>query len=198
MSSNQQQLPIKPSLFTFVVGFVVFVIVPALVTAIAPIAVTHFERQGEVVAVRTSRNLLFVIPYKRAEIQRVTEVNERLQSGRVSETRSSTDGRKNKTRSEDEAFLVILGSNGKTEVPVSPVNLRKTVDQAKGFLADPKATRLRLITVANWKFSVVAGGIASLLTLLFVVGWVLQTLKFIWMQMRPQVEQRPVLPPGAA
>jgi hypothetical protein len=52
------------------------------------------------------------------------------------------------------------------------------------FLNDEQATHLRLITVANYKFGVLAGGILSSLTVLYVLGVVISLGRFAWQIIR--------------
>lgn len=142
--------------------------VPALVTAIAPVSWVTLERQeGRVTAVAQTC-LLFVVPYKTRTVDPVTGFGDRFVAGTV--TRERRPGPDRETKSEDEGFLVIQGPGQSAEVPVSPVSLGGVLDRANGFLEDPQAAELRLFVVANWKFSVIGGGLISLLTVLYVVG----------------------------
>jgi hypothetical protein len=43
-------------------------------------------------------------------------------------------------------------------------------ERVEAFLQDESRSELRFWTVANWKFSVIFGGLISLLTVLYVVG----------------------------
>jgi hypothetical protein len=56
---------------------------------------------------------------------------------------------------------------------VSPASLSRVVQRAQEFLTNSQLSDLRMIVVANWKFSVIAGGLLSLLTVLYIVGLVL-------------------------
>lgn len=142
--------------------------VPALVTAIAPVSWVTLERQeGRVTAVAQTC-LLFVVPFKTATVDPVTGFGDRFAAGTV--TRERRPGPDRETKSEDEGFLVIQGPGQSAEVPVSPVSLDGVLDKANGFLEDPQAAELKLFVVANWKFSVIGGGLSSLLTVLYVVG----------------------------
>lgn len=156
--------------FAYVLGFVGCVLFPAFVTAIAPVSVTHFERQGQEIVARAKVNLLFVIPYHRVWIDGVTAVDDRFHEGELSLDRFAGESTTHQVRSEDEAFLVIHGRNGQAEVSVSPANIRSVLEKARTFLATPTERELRLVTVANWKFGVLAGGLLSLLTVLYLIG----------------------------
>ena len=93
---------------------------------------------------------------------------------------NSADEARRNVRSEDEAFLVIHGEPADREVPVSPASIRRVVEKAREFLKDEQATHLRLITVANYKFGILAGGFLSLLTVLYVVGVAISLGRFMW------------------
>jgi hypothetical protein len=53
---------------------------------------------------------------------------------------------------------------------VTPADIDAMASQIEGFLKDGQASDLRLFAVANWKFSILAGGLASSLTVLYVGG----------------------------
>ena len=164
-------------LFVQVLGFVVCIGVPAFITAIAPVCVTHFHREGDRVTARTAWNVFYVIPYRVATVDPVTGVADRFHGGSYSRNKSND---RHRTKSEDESFLVIHGPDQEAEAYVSPVNLKSTLAQAQSFLTDPQQTSLRLVTVANWKFSVIFSIPFVLLTLLYLLGIILS----IWRGLR--------------
>jgi hypothetical protein len=156
--------------FTQLLALVVFVGIPVAVTAIAPVAWTTFERREGRVVARSQVCLMFVIPYRQASIDAVTAVDQRFVGG-TETSRRRRSGRDN-VKSEDQSFLVIHGNpqdqDAVVEVPVSPVDIDAMVEKSQAFLADQQATELKLFTVANWKFSVFAGGATCLLTVIYV------------------------------
>lgn len=156
-------------------GFGVFVGFPALFTAIAPVSWVKFERHGERVSATTRTCLLFVVPYRRARIEPVEGIGDRFIAGAYA--RRPTSRRERETRSEDEGFLVIRGGDQAAEISVSPVNLDSVVKQSEAFLEDANSTELKLFVVANWKFSVIGGGLVSLLTVLYVGGIAFELLR---------------------
>ena len=56
---------------------------------------------------------------------------------------------------------------------MSPASINSRVDLAEQFLKDRTALELRLFCVSNWKFAIFAGGLISLLTVLWAVGTLL-------------------------
>ena len=71
--------------------------------------------------------------------------------------------------SERQGFLVIHGESQEAQVPVTPFDLDSVLEQSNAFLKNPQATELSMFVVANWKFSVFCGGLATLLPL-FLLG----------------------------
>lgn len=169
--SSRQPQPSLPA--QILLGFVFCVLFPGFVTAIAPVSWVQFTRSGETVTATAQTCALFCIPYRRQQVSPVIGVDDRFIQGRISNHRRRED----QNRSEDEAFLQIHGEQKSVEVPVSPVNIARVVQQTSQFLEDPRSTQLKLVVVANWKFSVIAGGLLSLLTVLYVVGLVLTILQ---------------------
>jgi len=163
------------------VGLVGCIGLPAFATAIAPVGVTHLVRDGANVRASIAWNVFFVIPYHRAAVENVTAIDDRFHAGELTQMPgNSADEARRNVRSEDEAFLVIHGEPADREVPVSPASIRRVVEKAREFLKDEQATHLRLITVANYKFGILAGGFLSLLTVLYVVGVAISLGRFMW------------------
>ncbi len=156
--------------FAHVVLFVFCVLFPAFVTGIAPVSVTRFARDGQEIVARTRVNLLFIIPYRWMRVDGVTAVADRFHEGELTtDARLGRDDNRRAVRSEDEAFLVIRGRSGVAEVWVSPANIGDVMKKAQAFLATPSERELRLVTVANWKCGVIAGGLVSLLTVAYLI-----------------------------
>jgi hypothetical protein len=154
----------------FLLGVFIFVGFPAFWTAAAPVSYVRLERHGDEVRASSKTCLLFFIPYRWQSVERVIGVNDRFRAGEV--TRSS---HRRATRTEDEAFLILHGAaeDDFLEVPVSPASINSRLDLAEQFLKDRTALELRLFCVSNWKFAIFAGGVISLLTVLWTVGTLL-------------------------
>ena len=149
-----------------IIAFVFCVAVPGFVTAIAPVSWVSFQRSGDHVSARTQICMFFVMPYRSNVVDPVVGIDDRFVAGTVDRRRSDPHAH----RSEDEGFLVIHGENETVEVPVTPFNVKSVTKRAQEFLADSQAKELKMTVVANWKFSVIAGGFVSLLTVLYVIG----------------------------
>jgi len=162
--------------FVQVIGFLCCFAMPAFWTAIAPVATTTLTREDGKVRAVARQNLLLVIPYRTSVVEDLREVGDRFREGEM--VRSDSGGTRRYHRSEAESFLVLRGAGEPVEVPVSPVNTKSTVKKVEDFLRDPSQTKVRLITVANWKFSVIGGVFLTLLALLYATGVILSVLRF--------------------
>lgn len=153
--------------FSFLLGVLVFIGLPAAVTAMAPVSRVTFERVAGQVNAHAKTCLLFFVPYRSRTIESVDHIDTRFVAGEYGH--DSGRSRSNQTKSEDQGFLVIKSKDQSIEVPVSPINLKSVSNQAQEFLDKSEEAQLRLFVVANWKFSVLAGGALSLLTVLYLV-----------------------------
>lgn len=155
-------------LLTQAMALVFCVGIPALVTAIAPVSWVSFQRDAGGVRARVQTCLLFVVPFKTIVVEPVLEVNELTITGSTRiQRRTGTD---RKYKADDEGQLLISGPDQLAEVQVSPVDLKAVLGKVNTFLAQPDASELKLFVVANWKFSVLGGGLVTLLTVLYLVG----------------------------
>ena len=149
-------------------AFAVCIGIPTIVTAIAPVSWVKLQRHDGRVAASSKSCVLFVIPFQIRSLDDVTQVDDRVVAGTLQ--RKSSSGRNRYTKSDDQGFLILRGPGRVVEVPTSPVDLETKVEQTQAFLDDPAATELSMFVVANWKFSVLFGGLASCLTVLYFGG----------------------------
>jgi hypothetical protein len=168
-----------------ILGCVLF---PAFVTAIVPLSVTRFTRSGETVRAEVSKRLLFVVPYRRLVVENVISVNDQFRFGTKSADSSRRPGSSTSSSgavsSEDEAFLLIEGDGQSAKVEVSPVNIRGVLEKTRDFLESPSQPSLKLVTVANWKFGVIGGGLVSLLTGFYLFIVIDSSVRAIWRRLR--------------
>lgn len=140
---------------------------PVIFTAAAPLTVTNLTRENGAVTAHISKRLLFIVPFQRVTLRDTTSVGDRFVAGSTSTVRNPTGGSRT-SRTEDSAFLTIESATDSAKVEVSPVNIKAVLEKAGSFVEDPSKTNLRLVTVANWKFGVFAGGLLSLLTVFYL------------------------------
>lgn len=162
---------------TQLIALLVFLVIPAIVTAVAPVSWVKFQRQGDRVTARAEVCLFFIIPFRTLTVDPVTGVDDRTKAGSI--TRHRRPGTDKFTQAETQGFLSIEGPNSTAEVSITPHDLESVKKKAEDFLKDPKVTELKLFVVANWKFSVIAGGLATLFAALYVFGVAGATVMFV-------------------
>lgn len=153
--------------FSQLLALLVLVGFPALVTAFAPVSYIRFSRHDDQVRGTVQTCLFFFIPYKTTTVQPVLAIDDRSVEGTI--RRERRPGRDRQIQSEDQGFLVIRGVDAEAEVQVTPANLKSVVERSQAFLNDRQTEELELFVVANWKFSVIMGGLVSLLTVIYVL-----------------------------
>ncbi|MFO0914815.1 MAG: hypothetical protein U0795_17790 [Pirellulales bacterium] len=148
------------------IAFFFCVLFPGFVTAVAPVSWVKLTRADGRVSAVAHTCVFFVIPYSTQRLDQVVSVGDRRVAGEWSRERST----RKRHRSEDQGFLQLNGPDETIEVSVSPVNVKDIRERVEAFLGDAGRPELRFWTVANWKFSVIFGGLTSLLTVLYVIG----------------------------
>ncbi len=176
----------------FLMHFILFlgcVGLPAFITMIAPVCAVKMEREAEHVTASVQWNCFFVIPFHRRTVTDVTGVDDHVIAGQFVHNSNRGPGENSlDTVTEDQGFLVIHGKDEEVKVPVSPENLSDVQARAKEFLqAKNGEPHLRLTTVANWKFGVIAGGLLTFMTVIYF--W---TIAAWWLRRgKPQPEVKP-------
>lgn len=151
--------------FAHALGFFFMVVFPGLFTAIAPVTWITLTRADGQVTARVDTCLFFAIPFHTATVSPVTGLGQRVREG--------TWDRKREVKSESEGFLTFEGRPEPARATVSPASLPSVADRAQAFLDGDAPGPERIVTVANWKFGVLAAAPLSLLTVLYVGCWLL-------------------------
>lgn len=179
-------------LFIQALAFLALVGFPAFWTAFAPVSWITLERHQETVSASVRTCLLFVIPYRQETLSPVTGFSDRFVGGTYSSSRSRSNS--SRTKSEDQSFLVIQNETQHIEVQVSPASIESVIEQSEAFLGNPQAEPLKLFVVANWKFSVLGGGLLAMLPVLYfgalILGVVIKGIHFIQKLCGVPVERR--------
>jgi len=166
--------------FAFALGFLCCVLFPAFVTLIAPITALTLSWDGERVNASATRFVYIVIPYATTTLADVTAVDTALTPAHTEREPAGSET----VTVEGEGKLHLSGPTGSLTVPISPLNRESAHRAIQAFLAHPNHDGLHLWAVANWKFSVIAGSLLSLLTVLYVVGCVLALRTWVVQVMR--------------
>lgn len=167
-------------LLQHLIVFLICVVFPGVVTMMAPATWLTFERGEEVVSCKTRTCMFFVVPFKVQHVDQVTGISDRERAGRTKQQREFGRTTQKTVHVDGEGFLEIHGVGDQLiEVSVSPASLENVVGKANDFLRSTKEGSTTLFAIANWKFGALMGGILTLFTVLYVIGYTLGFLKWI-------------------
>jgi hypothetical protein len=154
---------------------------PAAVTWLVPVTWTTFTRRDGRVEMTAKVCLFFVLPFRREDLAEVTGVGTQTIAGEQEKWNTGTaDDQKRYITTESEGYLLVHGRDREVRIAASPVGLDGAETKVREFLNNPAAANLRLFTVANWKTSVVVGGVLCLFTVLYIVGLLSWLLPSSW------------------
>ena len=148
-------------IITQLVAVLVLIGILVIMTKVAPVSWILFERTDGRVRARMQECVFFVVPYRTVWIDPVTKFDTRTETGSV--TRERRPGGDRITKADDNGYFMIGGPNQSIDVNVAPSSLAEVVERTNSFLADPNARELKLFVVANWTFSLIFSGLATLL-----------------------------------
>lgn len=171
--------------------FVICVVFPGAVTLMAPSTWLTFQRgevgvRGEAGVNCTARTcMFFVVPFKVQRVQQVTEVSFRQREGGIERQRKYGRDTNKYVHVDGEGFLRIQGLGDQfAEVSVSPASIENVAGKANDFVKSNQAGSTTIFAIANWKFGGLMGGVLSMFTLLYVVGYSLSLVKLVLVRFR--------------
>jgi hypothetical protein len=171
---------VRSHLVTQAIAVVCFVVVPVVITLVAPLSTIVFERTGSGTDVIVHRYALMVVPWQTERIDQVAQIRADVSSqfryGNTAENR-----RKNRvgTVSYATGQVAIIGVGDELIVQAAPDLARSIAAQFKDFVADKNATTLSIPVYASWALSYVLGGVVSALCGLYLLGSLAAILRFL-------------------
>ena len=170
----------RAMLLQHVIVFLICVVFPGATTCMAPASWVNFTRGEDGVRCKTWTCMFFVVPFKIQQVEQVIEISQREKTGRIERQREFGRTTSKNVHVDGEGFLQVKGVDEKfIEVSVSPASLENVIAKANSFLNSPSERTTTMFAIANWKFGGLMGGILSIFTLLYVVGYTLGSLKFL-------------------
>lgn len=168
-----------------VIVFLICVVFPGGVTVMAPATWITLERSGEKVNCTTRTCAFFILPFKIQHVDQVTEISHRERVGKTERQREFGRDKYKTVNVDGEGYLQIHGVGDELiEVSVTPASLESVASNSNDFLTLSEEQSTTIFAIANWKFGGLMGGILTLFTLLYVVGYSLGFLKWILMGLK--------------
>jgi hypothetical protein len=177
-------------LLQHLIVFLICVVFPGGVTWMAPATWITFHRSDDIVSCTTRTCVYFIVPYRVQQIDDVKSIEQHERTG--GRKKEKKLGRyTGKTIAVDgEGFLQMHGPLDQwIEVNVSPASLDTVAEKANNFLASADKSSTTLFAIANWKFGGLMGGILTMFTALYVVGYTLGFIKWIFVRLKRALRQ---------
>jgi hypothetical protein len=172
-------------LLQHVIVFLICVVFPGATTLMAPSTWLTFQRGEDGVSCTARTCMFFVVPFKVQRVQQVTEVTFRERAGGIERQRKYGRDTNKYVHVDGEGFLRIQGTGEQfAEVSVSPASIENVAGKANDFVKSNQAGSTTIFAIANWKFGGLMGGVLSMFTLLYVVGYSLTLVKLVLVRFR--------------
>ncbi len=157
------------------------VVFPGATTMYFPATWISLERSGADVHCTTRTCVYFVVPFKTQRVEKVTEIKQHEKAGENKQQMKQGRTTGSYVHVDGQGFVEILGKEQqKAEVSVTPASLEKVVERLKHFLEANEETNTIIFAIANWKFGGIMGGVLTMFTLLFVVGYSASFVKLLF------------------
>ncbi len=139
------------------------------------------ERSGADVHCTTRTCVYFVVPFKTQRVEKVTEIKQHEKAGENKQQMKQGRTTGSYVHVDGQGFVEILGKEQqKAEVSVTPASLEKVVAKLNHFLEANEGKTTTIFAIANWKFGGIMGGVLTMFTLLFVVGYSASFVKLLF------------------
>lgn len=196
MSENSSNTVHKSVVITQLIGIFGFVLIPALITWIAPVSRLTFEKAGQGVRATVRQYVFFVVPFRTDIIQPVTKIEDRVRAGR----HANADERRRGQRAYQagDGTLTIVGPTRVAAITVAPTSLPDVAARARAFLERPADQPLQMTVVANWVVSVAVGGVGTGFALLYLIGSLLAIAQWMLKKLGPGSSDAASTESGAA
>lgn len=164
-----------------VIVFLICVAFPGALTYMVPATWITFDRKGDKVQCTARTCVFFIVPYKTQRVDEVTGISDRQRAGQTKRQRKNGRDTGKNVHVDGEGFLQKHGgADQMVEVSVSPASLKNVETKVTDFLSSTNDGSKTIFAIANWKFGALMGGVLTSFTALYVVGYSLGFLKWIY------------------
>lgn len=175
---------------TQAIAFVVFLVLPVVITLVVPLTTVEFEKSNSAATVTVHRYVLIFVPWQTTRIENVTRLRaditaEKIYRGTAEERRKGQKGTSYAT-----GRVAIVSNGPEVKLEAAPDLAKAIVARFDHFVADQVAAPVSISVYASWSLSYVLGGVVTSLCALYVTGVVLAVLTFPFKLMRSRKRAR--------
>lgn len=150
------------------IAFVVFVIVPVVLTLVFPFTDLEFQRTGATATVTVHRYLLMFVPWQTQQIPHVKQLRPHITPGKTYRNNHGETVHRIST-----AEVAVAGDGPEVIVQVAPELAKNVAARFDQFLTTASPASVKLSVYANWSLSYIVGGIATFWCGFYLVGVIL-------------------------
>ncbi|WP_457795994.1 hypothetical protein [Methylocystis sp. S23] len=165
---------------TQAIAIVVFVIVPIVITLMAPLSTIEFEKSGAAIDVVVDRYVLTFVPWRTARIHDVkrlrVDITDEVHYADTVENRRR--GRKGVSYATGQ--LAIIGDGPEIIVQAAPELAKEVSARFDQFVKSAAPAPEKISVYASWGLSYVLGGVATFLCGFYVFGATVAVFQFLW------------------
>jgi hypothetical protein len=161
----------KSACTTQLIAIVCMVLLPGLITMVAPRTGLEFSKSASGTSVTVTRYVWLFVPWRTVEVDRVSRLDVEV-TPRARHANTAENRRKGRAGAVHLATgqLTVVGADVQLVVQVSPETSHVVAGHFKRFTEEPDARAQRISVYASWGLTYVLGGVMSLLTALYVFG----------------------------
>lgn len=184
MSSIPKQSSVKDIVITQSIALALFVILPTVITLMAPFTNLEFKKSGSAVTATIVRYVLIFIPWKTEQIGNVSGVRADITAakhyqGTAEERRKGQTGVRVAT-----GQIAILSDKPEVIVQAAPNLAKEVVKQFDEFKNKESTDPLKIAVYASWSLSYILGGVATGFCALYIFGATITVLLYPFKKMR--------------
>ncbi len=182
--SSSKRTSVKDIAITQSIAVVVFVIVPIVLTLMAPLSEIRFEKSETGLAATVVRYVLIFLPWRTENIDRVSGV--RADITEAKRYRGTLEERRKGQRGTQLATgqVAILHDGPEVIVQAAPDLANQIVKEFDEYKVANSTEPLTCSVYASWSLSYIVGGIATAFCALYIFGATIATILFPFKLMR--------------
>lgn len=188
MPHAQAKSTITSLIITQSIAILVFVLVPVVVTSMAPRTTIRLRRFNDRASAEVTRHTLLFVPLYTTTVEPLLDAESVVEG----EKAIKEDRQRNRKAATQIATgsVRLLGNDRETQVQSTYEDAPKQTQQIKAFIEDPSAESLTITAHAPWMLTYVLGGVMTGFAALYGIGSLLAIMRFLITSMLPTGSER--------
>lgn len=181
-NSQMNKAPKRPTVYsvmlTQMIAVLGFVVVPSLVTFIAPVTTVRMYKTADGVSADVTKYVLLFLPLFHTTVERVEDVESHVTTADWNVSKEERRRGRTGVLVADGSVLIV-GANLVYQVQSTPKDCMVEAKNLRQFLETTEAESYSVTITAGWLFSYLLGGVMTGLAILYCLGATLAILRWI-------------------